>query len=101
MYCKISKVKVSGDKVDTMIKWVRDVWGPLISKQEGLRRYYFLVREDGEVIFFMIWSDISSIDSWSGNPEHMEILPAFKDMIIGPVDMKVYEICGHSVNCEL
>lgn len=92
MFCKTTRSKISIKDMDKLTGWVQDKWGPLISRQEGFKGYYFVSKPDGDFIIIMLWEEESLIQSWSDNPKHKELVPEFMSLMIGPVEMDVYKI---------
>jgi len=92
MFCKTSRAKVSSDHVVSATEWVKEKWGPLISKQEGFKKYYFAANPDGALVFIMLWEKEDQIQAWTDHPEHKKIVPELMKMTTGAIEMNIYEV---------
>lgn len=92
MFCKTTRAKVSPQHIGSLTRWVKQTWGPLISRQKGFKKYYFVTKPDGEIVFIMLWENEDQILAWSDHPEHKKIVPEFMALVTSPVEMNVYEV---------
>ena len=92
MFCKITQSKVNLRNVEQLEQWIKEKWGPLISAQPGFRRYYFVVKSDGEFAVIMLWETEENVHSWTDNPQHQALLPELKSLLVSPVMMDIYRV---------
>lgn len=94
MYCKTTKSHVAMDNAGKLNSWVREKWGPLISRQNGFREYYFASKPEGEFVIIMLWDEETQIQRWSDNPEHKALVPEFVSLTIARIEMDIYRVEG-------
>lgn len=92
MFCKTTMSKVSPENIPVLERWVKEKWGPLISRQEGFTGYYFVTKPEGEFILIMFWKDEAAPQSWTNNPDHQALVPEFKKLAIASVQMDLYVV---------
>ena len=92
MFCKTTRSKVSPENMGELAQWVKEKWGPLISSQEGFKGAYFIAKPNGEFVIIMLWESEEQIQSWTDNSQHKRLLPDFMPLILGSVDMDIYEV---------
>lgn len=92
MFCKMSTARVLPENIGVLTEWVKNKWGPLISKQHGFKQYYLVANPEGEVVFVMLWEREDQIQAWTDYPQHRDIVPEFINLVTGPVAMNIYEV---------
>lgn len=92
MFCKTTQSKMDPQNSEKLENWVKEKWGPLISKQPGFKGYYFIVKPEGEFALIMLWENEENVQSWTDNPDHKTLVPEFMALTVSLVQMDLYGV---------
>ncbi|MCF8049682.1 MAG: antibiotic biosynthesis monooxygenase [Desulfobacterales bacterium] len=98
MFCKTTKSKVDSKNLETLEKWIKKKWEPLISDQAGFRGYYFAAKPSGDFVIIILWKEENNAQDWTDNSAHQALVPEFMSLMVSPVEMDLYEVKKDSQN---
>ena len=93
MICKAYRSQVSPDKLDKLIKIIKEQRTPLISKREGFKGTYLLTKPNGEMVELTFWEKEEQAMAWWECPEHKELGDQVKPLAaFGPFTTVIQDV---------